>query len=74
MALLEQTVRFITPGNVLGLPAVTVPMGIAGDLPAGIQIYADLWREDLCLLAAEIIEAGVTKPLPVDPTWRSPRA
>jgi len=24
----------------------------------GIQIYADVWREDLCLAAAEIVEAG----------------
>ena len=27
---------------------------------ASIQIYADMWREDLCLAAAEIIEAGTS--------------
>lgn len=56
--LLEHTVRFITPGNALGLPSVALPMGMADGLPTSIQIYADLWREDLCLDAAEIIEAG----------------
>lgn len=65
--LLEDTVRFITPGNVLGIPCVALPMGVVDGLPTGIQIYADMWREDLCLSAAEIIEAGVTMPSPIDP-------
>ena len=49
------TVGFITPGNVLGLPAVALPTGVSDGLPAGVQVYADLYREDLCLLAAEAI-------------------
>lgn len=65
--LLLDTVRFITPGNVLGLPSVALPMGVADGLPTGIQIYADLWREDLCLSAAEIVEAAVDSPTPIDP-------
>jgi amidase len=65
--LVLDTVRFITPGNVLGLPSVALPTGVADGLPTGIQIYADLWREDLCLEAAEIVEAGVERPTPVDP-------
>ena len=63
----EDTVRFITPGNALGLPSVALPMGVADGLPTGIQIYADRWREDLCLEAAGIVEAGVTCPTPIDP-------
>lgn len=65
--LVLDTTRFITPANVLGLPAVALPTGVADGLPTGIQIYADLWREDLCLEAAEIIEAGVERPTPIDP-------
>lgn len=61
------TVPFITPGNVLGLPAVALPMGVDGGLACGIQIYADLYREDLCLHAAELIEAQVDAPTPIDP-------
>lgn len=36
-------------------------------LPTGIQIYADLWREDHCLSAAGVIEAGVKLRSPVEP-------
>lgn len=64
---LLDTVRFITPGNVLGLPSVALPTGVADGLPTGVQIYADLWREDLCLEAARTIEAGVNRPTPIDP-------
>ncbi len=59
--------RFIAPGNVLGIPAVALPTGIADGLPTGIQVYADLYREDLCLHAAGIIEAACDCPTPIDP-------
>ena len=65
--LLADTVRFITPGNVLGLPAVALPTGVDGGLATGVQIYADLYREDLCLLAAEAIERESEVPTPIDP-------
>ena len=64
---LVDSVRFITPANLLGLPAVALPMGVADGLPTGIQVYADLWREDLCLSAAETIEAAAPMPTPIDP-------
>lgn len=60
-------IRFITPGNLLGIPAVALPMGVADGLPTGIQIYADRWREDLCLQAAARIEAKVGQICPIDP-------
>ena len=63
----RSSMRFITPGNVLGLPSVALPTGTADGLPTGIQIYADLWREDLALAAAEVVEAGVETPTPIDP-------
>jgi amidase len=65
------TTRFILPANVLGLPALALPTGVADGLPTGVQIYADLWREDLCLEAAEIVEAGVEMPTPIDPVRHS---
>jgi amidase len=67
LRLVLDTARFITPGNVLGLPSVALPMGLVDGLPTGVQIYADLWREDLCLQAAEIIEAGVGSLTPIEP-------
>ncbi len=61
------TVRFITPGNVLGLPSVVLPMGTSDGRPTGVQVYADLWREDLCLEAAAAIEAEAGLVTPIDP-------
>lgn len=42
----------------LGLPALSVAMGSVGDVPVGVQIVAGRYREDLCLAAGEVIEAG----------------
>jgi amidase len=63
---IAQATRFITPGNALGLPSLALPMAITDQLPSSILIYADLWREDLCLRAAEIIEGGVGAAPPID--------
>jgi amidase len=46
---------------------VALPTGVADGVPTGVQVYADLWREDLCLEAAEVIEGGVRRPTPTDP-------
>lgn len=60
--------RFITPGNVLGLPSVCVPTGVTDDgLAAGVQIYADKWREDLALEAAQAVEDRLGIITPTDP-------
>jgi len=60
--------RFITPGNLLGLPSVCVPTGVtATGLAAGVQIYADKWREDLALEAAQAVEDRVGIITPTDP-------
>jgi len=50
-------IRFISPANVLGPPAAAVPTSGTDGLPTGFQVYADMWREDLCLDGAEIIES-----------------
>lgn len=64
---LRDTLRFITPGNLLGIPSACVPCGVDGGLPRGVQIYADRWREDLCLQAAAIVEAAMPAVCPIDP-------
>ncbi len=51
----------------MGLPALTVSTGLVGRLPVGIQVVSGRYREDLCLLAGEVIEAGGVPPMPVDP-------
>ena len=51
----------------LGLPALSVSTGLVGRIPVGVQVVAGRFREDLCLLAGEAIEAGGTPPALVDP-------
>jgi amidase len=46
--------------NLLGLPSVLTPTGEVDGLPSGVQVVAPRYREDVCLAAAEVIEAGVT--------------
>jgi amidase len=59
--------RFVLPANLLGLPAACVPTGIANGFPTGVQVIGDLFREDLCLNAAEAIEQSVGVLTPIDP-------
>ena len=54
---------------VLGLPATAVPTGVVDELPMGVQIVGPRFREDLCLAAAEAIEARADMPTPIDPAW-----
>jgi amidase len=51
----------------MGLPGLTVSTGMAGTTTVGVQVVATRYREDLCLLAGEAIEAGGIPPSPVDP-------
>ena len=51
----------------MGLPALTVSTALVGRVPVGVQVVSTRYREDLCLLAGEAIEAGGTPMMPVDP-------
>lgn len=51
----------------MGLPGLTVSTGLVGRVPVGVQIVSGRYREDLCLLAGEAIEASGTPASPVDP-------
>ena len=64
---LKKSFAFIVPGNCLGFPSIALPTGVSDGLPTGIQIYSELYREDLCFLAAEIIEKESMCPTPIDP-------
>ncbi len=59
--------RLLVAVNLLGFPAVAVPTGVAGSLPLGVQVIGARYREDLCLDAAEAIEAQRPLPTPIDP-------
>ncbi len=53
----------------MGLPALSVSTGLVGRIPVGVQLVAGRFREDMCLLAGEAIEAGGTPSEAIDPTF-----
>jgi amidase len=62
-----EMVRFTLPANLMGLPAACVPTGVTNGFPTGAQVIANLYREDLCLGAARVIEESVGPLTPIDP-------
>jgi amidase len=62
-----ELIRFVTPMNLLGLPAACVPTGLADGLPTGVQVTGRRFREDLCLAGAEAIEQRIPAITPIDP-------
>lgn len=67
MARVLRAQRLLVTVNFLGLPAVAVPTGVASGVPVGVQVIAGRYREDLCLDAAEAIEARSAPATPIDP-------
>ncbi len=53
--------------NVLGLPAVALPVRIAGEIPHGVQVIGSRYREDLCFDAAAAIASRIGVFTPIDP-------
>ena len=61
--------RPVLPANLLGLPSACVPAGRddATGLPIGVLLTSQRFREDLCLDAAEAVEARLGLETPIDP-------
>jgi amidase len=66
-ARLRRAQRLLIAVNLLGLPAVAVPTGLADGVPLGVQVIGSRCREDLCLDAAEAIEAQCGLATPIEP-------
>jgi aspartyl-tRNA(Asn)/glutamyl-tRNA(Gln) amidotransferase subunit A len=45
-------------GNLAGLPGISVPCGMSGGLPVGLQVLAPQWREDVALRVARAYETA----------------
>jgi amidase len=61
------SLRLVVVVNLVGLPSVTVPVGVAEGLPQAVQIIGPRYREDLALSAAEAIERRVGTITPIEP-------
>ncbi|GAB7547459.1 hypothetical protein [Cupriavidus sp. 8B] len=55
----------------LSFPGLSVPTGLVGDTPTGVQLVAGSFREDICLAAGEVIERHAAMPASYDPRARS---
>ncbi|SDF94405.1 amidase [Bradyrhizobium brasilense] len=53
--------------SALGLPSASVPAGLHEGLPIGVQVVAGRFQDELCLDGAEVIEAHLGLPTPIDP-------
>lgn len=67
----KRAFRLMITVNLLGLPAVATPTGLCNGVPAGVQVIGSRYREDLCLDAAEAIEAQCGLETPINATWPS---
>ena len=65
--------RLCTATSFIGVPAVAVPTGLAEGVPQGVQLISRMYREDLCLQAAAVLEAALGRLAPIDPQKTSSR-
>ena len=65
LATASALMRFATPANLTGLPAISFPAGFtAGGLPVGMQAIGRAWEEMLLLRIARASERFLRRPAP----------
>jgi len=62
-----EMMRCVTIANVLGLPSACVPAGLVDAVPVGVLLTGDRFADDKTLDAAEVVEAALGLPTPIDP-------
>jgi aspartyl-tRNA(Asn)/glutamyl-tRNA(Gln) amidotransferase subunit A len=53
---LDEVIRFTGPGNLTGLPSLSIPCGVRDGLPVGLQIMGPAFQEEKVLNVAYLIE------------------
>ncbi|GAB3055692.1 amidase [Virgibacillus ainsalahensis] len=59
--LIDHIIRFTGPGNLTGLPALSIPCGFKGEMPVGLQIMGPAFNEEIVLNTGYALEQ--TNPL-----------
>jgi Asp-tRNA(Asn)/Glu-tRNA(Gln) amidotransferase A subunit family amidase len=60
-----EMMRYVFPGNLVGLPAISFPAGYDEDgLPVGMQAMGRHWDENLLLRVAYVAEQSLKRRLP----------
>ena len=62
-----EMMRCVTIANVLGLPSACVPAGVVDGVPVGVLLTGDRFADDKTVDAAEVVEAALGLPTPIDP-------
>lgn len=61
----SEMMRFVFPGNLAGLPAISFPAGYDGrGLPVGMQAMGRHWEEQLLLRVAYVVEQAMQRRTP----------
>jgi len=55
---------YTVSANLAGLPGISIPCGLAGGLPVGLQLLAPLLEEALLLRVADVYERAAAHPRP----------
>ena len=73
--LLRKLTEYTFAANLVGIPAITLPVGIDGaGMPIGLQLMAARGREDVLLRAAAALEADGTVQVARPAVWFDPLA
>lgn len=56
LSFLDEVIRFTGPGNLTGLPALSIPCGVRDGLPIGLQIMGPAFQEEKVLDVAFALE------------------
>ncbi len=65
LPLTTKIMRFAQPGNLTGLPGISVPAGYdESGLPVGLQLMGRPWAEHTLLRLARVVEAGTERRAP----------
>jgi Asp-tRNA(Asn)/Glu-tRNA(Gln) amidotransferase A subunit family amidase len=66
LGLTDAIMRFAPAANLVGLPALSVPVGYDGaNLPVGLQLMGPAWSEHLLLRLGAVVEAATERRAPV---------